>query len=94
MTVKPSEQVTWGIIRYAGGSGPFPDTDAAAFDGWYADRADAMAVAKDWSERYPQWIVGLVRSDLIWFGNGDFSVLSDTPITYREKRLSQELGQT
>jgi hypothetical protein len=34
MTV-PSKEVSWGIIRYAPGSGDFPEDDAAAFDGWY-----------------------------------------------------------
>ena len=32
-TTTPSDQETWGIIRYAAGSGT--RHDAAAFDGWY-----------------------------------------------------------
>ena len=43
----PSDQQTWGIIRYAAGSGTFPQDDAAAFDGWYSLRDDALAVARD-----------------------------------------------
>jgi len=80
------QQQTWGVIRYAPGSGSFPDDDAAGFDGWYTDRADAFAVARDWVAQYPQWIIGLVRSDLIWFGNGDFSACR-RPLTKREARF-------
>ena len=87
MKIEPSDQINWGIIRYAGGSGRFPDEDAAGFDGWYSDRDDAMAVAKDWSLRYPQWIVALVRSDLVWFGNGDFTTVNDQTLTAREHML-------
>jgi hypothetical protein len=79
-----SSQVTWGIIRYAPCSGIAPEDDAAAFDGWYADRRDALAIANDWAARYPQWIVGLVQSDLVWFGDGDFSTVADRPLTHRE----------
>ena len=65
---EPSNQKTWGIIRYAPGSGTFPEDDAAAFDGWYGDRQDALAVAQDWVAQHPQWIVGLVQSELclVW----------------------------
>jgi len=87
MTIEPSDQKTWGIIRYALGSGAFPEDDAAAFDGWYSDKHDALAVAKDWVERHPQWIVGLVQSELVWFGNGDFTSLGNRPLTGREKNL-------
>jgi hypothetical protein len=80
----PCSQITWGIIRYAGGSGHAPDEDAAAFDGWYTDRNDALAIARDWAARFPQWIVALVRSDLIWFGDGDFGTVRDRALTYRE----------
>ena len=45
-------------------------------------------VAKDWVARHPHWIVGLVRSDPVWFGDGDFTSLSHAPITYREKLLT------
>jgi hypothetical protein len=44
----------WGIIRYAPGSGRFPDEDAAAFDGWYASRADAIERAEDWVKHHPR----------------------------------------
>jgi hypothetical protein len=64
-------------------SGDRFDEDACGFDGWYSDRADAMAQAEDWVRRFPHWIVGLVRSDLVWFGNGDFSKVT-SPLTYRE----------
>ena len=87
MTIEPSDQKTWGIIRYALGSGAFPEDDAAAFDGWYSDKHDALAVAKDWVERHPQWIVGLVQSEFVWFGNGDFTSLGNRPLTGREKNL-------
>jgi hypothetical protein len=85
----PSKEVSWGIIRYAPGSGDFPEDDAASFDGWYTDREDALATAKDWVARHPHWIVGLVRSDLIWFGPGDFSSFGDRPITARERTLTR-----
>jgi hypothetical protein len=42
-----SKQNTWDIIRYAPGSGTACDEDAAAFDGWYTDRAAAAAVMQD-----------------------------------------------
>ncbi len=83
MTEKPSDQ-SWGIIRYAAGSGSVPEEDAAAFDGWYADRAEALAIATDWAARYPQWVVALVRSDHIWFGHGDFTTMRNRPLTARE----------
>jgi hypothetical protein len=90
MTVTtPSDQKTWGIIRYAVGSGAFPQDDAAAFDGWYTDRNDALAVAQDWVARHPQWIVGLVRSDLVWFGDGDFSKIKRRPLTKREHDFAE-----
>lgn len=76
----------WGIICYAAGSGLFPEDDAAAFDGWYSDRSDALAVAQDMVARRPYWIVGLVYSDLVWFGDGDFSGWMK-PLTQREFEL-------
>ena len=82
---KPVKQVTWGIIRYAPGSGMACDDDAAGFDGWYSARADALDVAKDWVARFPQWIVGLVSSDQVWFGDGDFTSVCDRPLTTRER---------
>jgi hypothetical protein len=93
MTVTPpsDQEKTWGIIRYAPGSGAFPRDDAAAFDGWYSDRNDALAVARDWVARHPQWIVALVRSDLIWFGDGDFSEFRRRPLTRREQGLAEAL---
>lgn len=53
--------MSWGIIKYAAGSGSFPDQDVASFDGWYSDKADAKAIFDDWSQRYPHWIVALVE---------------------------------
>ena len=85
--VRPCKQKSWAIIRYAANSGGFPDEDAAAFDGWYADRADALAVAEDWAVRYPQWIVGLVTSDTVWFGQGDYGHYKDRPLTAREREF-------
>jgi hypothetical protein len=63
---------SWGIIKYAAGSGTFPETDVASFDGWYADRADAKAVFDNWRKQYPQWIVALVEQHEAHFGDGDF----------------------
>ncbi|MDT4739256.1 DUF3987 domain-containing protein [Bradyrhizobium sp. WYCCWR 12699] len=84
---QPHEQDSWGIIRYAPGSGRVPDEDVAAFDGWYSDYEDAFAIAKEWATEYPQWIVGCVQSDLVWFGNGDFATVADKPLTQREATL-------
>ena len=53
----------WGIIRYAAGSGSFPEDDCAAFDGWYSDRDEALAVYRDWCKRHRHWIVALVEMD-------------------------------
>lgn len=83
----PTAQVSWGIIRYAPGSGLMCDDDAAGFDGWYFDRTDALAVAEDWAREYPRWIVALVSSDLIWFSNENFYHPSDGPLTTREQWL-------
>ena len=55
----------WGIVRYAAGSGSTPEHDIAAFDGWYADREMATAVYHDWSERYPNLVVALVRGQKV-----------------------------
>jgi hypothetical protein len=82
------KQDTWGIIRYAAGSGNLPEDDAAAFDGWYTHREDALAIAKDMRERHPQWIVALVRADLISFGGGDFSSIK-YPLTERERKFRE-----
>jgi hypothetical protein len=87
MSIEPSDQKTWGIIRYAPGSGVFPEDDAAAFDGWYSDKQEALAVAQDWVERHPQWIVSLVQSERVWLGNGSFTSLRNRPLTSREKNL-------
>jgi len=86
--LEPSRQKSWGIIRYAPGSGNVCSDDAAGFDGWYFDKADALAIAKDWSVKFPQWVVALVTSDQIWFGNGDFATVRDRPLTNREFELS------
>ena len=85
-------EVAWGIIRYAAGSGRFPEEDAAAFAGWYASRADAVAIAKDWVRRHPQWIIALVRSDKTWFGDRDFSTVDYSPLTYRERKF--QIGES
>jgi hypothetical protein len=91
-TAAPVAQQSWAVVRYAPDSGDTPEDDAAAFDGWYSDRNDAMAVARDWAARYPQWIVGIVKSDLIWFGNGDFGAVQDRPLTAREWRFLHGTG--
>jgi hypothetical protein len=93
VTTPSSDQETWGIIRYAAGSGTRPENDAAAFDGWYSNREDALAVARDWVARNPQWIVALVRSDLVWFGDGDFSKVKHRLLTWREHYLAEGLDR-
>jgi hypothetical protein len=45
----------WGVIRYAAGSGIVPEDDCAAFDGWYMDRTDALAVYLDNVTRTGLW---------------------------------------
>lgn len=72
--------MSFGIIRYAPGSGPVPEHDVAGFDGWYADREIAAAIFEDWKQRFPQWIVALVEMRDSHFGNGDFSGLRDRAI--------------
>jgi hypothetical protein len=92
--LEPVHQITWGIIRYAAGSGRVPEDDAACFDGWYSDRVDALMVANDWMNRFPRWIVALVQSDQIWFGDGDFSKVKG-PLTTRERwRDDHNMGRT
>src|SRR5262249_51715487 len=88
-----SDQVTWGIIRYAPYSGSLPDDDAAGFDGWYSDREEALAVAESWVQEFSGWIVALVQSDRVWFGKGDFSGCKQ-PLTERERKLtvSERIG--
>lgn len=80
---------SWGIIRYAPFSGTFPEDDAAAFDGWYSIREWALAIAKDWVERYPRWIVVVVREDH-WASDsnpGDFESVDHRPLTTRERKF-------
>lgn len=89
LQTQPVQQETWGIVRYAPMSGVFCDEDAAGFDGWYTLREDALAIAKDWVRRFPGWVIGLVTSDCVWFGNGDFSGARDLPLTERENRFAQ-----
>ena len=84
----PVSDGRWGVVRYAPGSGVFCDDDAAAFDGWYTLRDDALAVAEDWALRFPQWIVALVRSDQGWFGNGNWSAVANHPLTMRERAFA------
>ncbi|MGA7809299.1 hypothetical protein [Bradyrhizobium sp.] len=86
-TAAPVAQQSWAVVRYAPDSGDTPEDDAAAFDGWYSDRNDAIAVASGWAASYPQWIVGIVESDLIWIGNGDFGAVQDRPLIAREQRF-------
>jgi hypothetical protein len=90
---EPNKQTSWGIIRYAPGSGQVPEDDAAAFDGWYAKREDAMSVAEHWVKQHPQWIVAVVGYDTAWFGDGDFHSVADRPLTRREYVLSRKAFQ-
>jgi hypothetical protein len=57
----PAHTLDWGVVRYLPGSGPVPDEDVAAFDGWYASKAAATHVYADWCHAYPQFIVALVQ---------------------------------
>jgi len=85
--------LAWGIIRYAPNSGGCPEDDAAAFDGWYDCREDALAVASGWATKFPQWVVALVCSDTIRFG-GDFSTVRQRPLTQREREFGTGLPST
>jgi hypothetical protein len=85
--VQATPQKTWGIIRYAPGSGLFCDEDAAAFDG--AIREWALAIAKGWATEHPEWVVALVASDQIWFGDRDFAGARGRPLTVREAEFER-----
>jgi hypothetical protein len=52
----------------------FPEEDACAFDGWYTDEADAIAIYKDWCGRYPGWVVTVVegKEGHMYFGGTHF----------------------
>jgi hypothetical protein len=85
-----SENLGWGIIRYAPGSGSFPEDDAAGFDGWYADKTEAFAVAQDWARRFPDWIVALVYAHKGWDGDKDFSAVRHRALTTRERAIMND----
>ena len=93
MTDEYSDQKSWGIIRYAPGSGIACDEDAAGFDGWYSEREVALAIAKDWAARFDGWIVSLVQSQWTRFGDGNFSSIKSYPLTEREKGFAAEKNQ-
>jgi hypothetical protein len=50
----------WGIVMYRPGDAE-PKEDYAAFDGWYAVKAMAEGVFKDWCKLHPDCIVSLVE---------------------------------
>jgi hypothetical protein len=79
---------TYGIIRYAPGSGLSPEDDAACFDGWYACKGDAMTIFNDWVERHPGWIVAVVEQVTASWGEGDFSSVAQRALTVRELNFS------
>jgi hypothetical protein len=54
---------SWGIIRYAPGTGNRPEDDRAAFDGWYARKEDAQEVFRYWFEKYTGSIVAVVLAN-------------------------------
>jgi hypothetical protein len=58
----PKKPGNFGVIRYAPGTGAFPEDDVCSFDGWYADKADARAIYKDWRRRYAGWVVAVVEA--------------------------------
>jgi hypothetical protein len=89
---EPTKTKSWGIIRVALGSAAGGGSyDAAAWDGWYSQREDALLIAKEWAQRYPSWLVALVKTDTVWFGQGDFGSWkgSSHPITFREHMLAR-----
>ena len=48
-----SDGGAWAVVRYL----PFDANEGelpAHFDGWYAHRETAVAVAKDWNSQYPE----------------------------------------
>lgn len=59
----PKNPGTFGILRYAPGTGLSPQEDIAAFDGWYTDKADAVIIYQEWCRRYPGWVVAVVEAE-------------------------------
>ncbi len=60
----PADDRWWGVIRYAPGSRTYVDPDAdlaAAFDGWYRNRQDAVDVFEYWCERFKGWTIALIQ---------------------------------
>jgi hypothetical protein len=88
--MKPEKEKSWGVIRYAPGSGVRCEDDAAGFDGWYSIRGWAVDVAEYWVKEYPGWIVAIIQSDQIWFGQGDFSNWSK-PLTIPERSITRRI---
>jgi hypothetical protein len=68
-----ADTLSWGIIRYAVSSGFSPESDCAAFDGWYTDRAEALEVYKFWCRIHPHWTVALVQFDEARFSNATWA---------------------
>lgn len=65
------KQSGWGVVRYrhfARGMGK-----GEAFDCWYADRSDALAVFEAWSELYLDFGVALVQGDVVRYAKTDAS---------------------
>jgi hypothetical protein len=58
---------SWGIIRYRPLAGGLCDEDPCGFDGWYGDRAHALAIYKYWCREFPHWIVALVSQEQAHF---------------------------
>jgi hypothetical protein len=55
-----SDKGAWAVIRYLPGLDPSEGELPAHFDGWYAHRDAATAVAKDWASQYPEAHVAVV----------------------------------
>ncbi len=87
---RESRQESWGIVRYAPDSGDCPDEDACCFDGWYADREEALAIAREWEKEHPAWTVALISADTIWFSDQRFDPRV-WPLTAREWQLEQQV---
>jgi hypothetical protein len=55
-----SDKGAWAVIRYLPGLDPSEGELPAHFDGWYAHRDAATAVAKDSASQYPEAHVAVV----------------------------------
>ena len=59
---------SWGVMRKADWSGSTPEEDCCHFDGWYANRHDAVAIYNRWRSKFRGWTIVIVRQDDIRWG--------------------------